>query len=101
MAGSEKKTRDKSNQIYEKRIQSYTDFLWKVMLAHNVYLNMDLKGDFIPHNKLKAYVGHGNNCNMIKGLLKRRFWWAITDEYTEDCLFVWTQIKVGKIYERQ
>jgi hypothetical protein len=71
------------------------------MLAHNVYLNMDLAGDFNPQHKLKAFVGYGNNCNMIKGLLKRRFWWTISEENSEECSFVWTQIKVAKIYERQ
>ena len=30
--------------------------------------------------KYKAFVGFGNNSSMIKGLLKRRFWWTITDD---------------------
>lgn len=78
MAGSEKKMRDKSNQVYEKRIKSYTEFLWKMMLAHSVYLNLDLELGFNVNKKMKAFVGYGNNCNMIKGLLKRRFWWTVT-----------------------
>lgn len=51
--------------------------------------------------KLKAYVGPGNNGAMIKGLLKRRFWWSIVDERTDDCQFVWTQIKVNEIFGKQ
>lgn len=51
--------------------------------------------------KLKAYVGFGNNCNMIKGLIKRRFWWTVSEDLTDDCLFVWTQLKINKIFERQ
>ena len=50
---------------------------------------------------MKAFVGFGNNGNMIKGLIKRRFWWTVSEEMTEDCVFVWTQIKINKIYERQ
>jgi|LakMenEpi03Aug12_release.lakeMendotaPanAssembly.Ray.scaffolds.fasta_scaffold2501820_2 hypothetical protein len=38
---------------------------------------------------------------MIKSLIKRRFWWVISEEMTDDCAFVWTQIKINKIYEKQ
>ena len=38
---------------------------------------------------------------MIKGLIKRRFWWTITEELTDDSMFVWTQIKINKIFEKQ
>jgi hypothetical protein len=71
------------------------------MLAHNVYINLDLKLPPNSFKKLKAFVGFGNNCNMIKGLLKRRFWWSISEEMADECLFVWTQIKMNKIYQRQ
>ena len=71
------------------------------MLAHGVYLNLDLAPPRTSVKRIKAYVGGGNNCNMIKGLLKRRFWWVISDQPTDDCMFVWTQLKVRKIFERQ
>lgn len=67
------------NPIYERRIKSYTDFIWKIMLAHNIYNNLDFSSKQISKQKIKAYVGPGNNCNMIKGLLKRRFWWTVVD----------------------
>lgn len=38
---------------------------------------------------------------MVRGLLKRRFWWTLTDEKTADCSFIWTQIKVNEIFARQ
>jgi len=38
---------------------------------------------------------------MIKGLLKRRFWWMVVEEYSEDCMFVWTQLKNNKIFMKQ
>ena len=38
---------------------------------------------------------------MIKGLLKRRFWWTIVDERNTDCHFVWTQIKINDIFNKQ
>jgi hypothetical protein len=27
--------------------------------------------------RYKAWIGGGNNGNLIKGLLKRRFWWNV------------------------
>jgi hypothetical protein len=74
------------------------------MLAHNVYLDLDLEPSSIANKKYKpckAFIGFGNNSNMIKSLLKRRFWWTISEEFNEDCAFAWTQIKINKIYERQ
>jgi hypothetical protein len=38
---------------------------------------------------------------MIKGLLKRRFWWTVVDDYSEDCVCVWTQLKNNKIFMKQ
>jgi hypothetical protein len=71
------------------------------MLAHNIYINLDLEPPALTSRKYIAYVGYGNNCNMIKGLLRRRFWWTLSEELTEDCAFAWTQIKINKIYEKQ
>jgi len=69
-------------------------------VAHNIYINLDLSQpkSFTP---LKAFLGCGNNSNMIRGLIKRRFWWNISENYTPDCLFAWTQIKIKNIYQRQ
>jgi hypothetical protein len=53
------------------------------MIAHNIYINLDLPGSQMPFKKRKAFVGFGNNCNMIKGLIKRRFWWTVVDEMTD------------------
>ena len=84
-------------------MKSYLDFLWKVMLSHNIYINLDLKHDDINNRpkKVKAYIAPGNNGAMVRGLLKRRFWWVLSDERTADCNFVWTQLKLPEIFERQ
>lgn len=73
------------------------------MLAHNVYLDLDLEPYTVnkKYKPCKAYIGCGNNSNMIKSLLKRRFWWTISEEFSEDCVLAWTQIKITKIFERQ
>ncbi len=79
------------------------DFLFKVQVSYNFSTCLDIKYEDMGNRpkKLKAYVGPGNNGAMIKGLLKRRFWWSIVDERTDDCQFVWTQIKVNEIFGKQ
>lgn len=72
-----------------------------MQFSHNFYINLDLADVVTKIRKLKAFVGYGNNCNMIKGLLKRRFWWTIAEDMAEDCAFVWTQIKIQGVYDRQ
>ncbi len=51
------------------------------MYAHSIFLSLELKNDDINNRpkKLKAYIALGNNGAMIKGILKRRFWWTLTD----------------------
>jgi hypothetical protein len=34
---------------------------------------------------------------MVKSILKRRFWWTISDKQ-EGCNFVWTQLKQNNIF---
>jgi hypothetical protein len=66
------------NLVYEKRIRSYTELVWKINMAHNVHVDLSLKQDsFAKIFKYKAFVGFGNNSSMIKGLLRRRFWWTL------------------------
>jgi hypothetical protein len=45
--------------------------------------------------KYKAWVGSGNNGNLIKSLLKRRFWWNVVEDKTLNANFIWTQLKVN------
>lgn len=51
------------------------------MFAHGIYMNLDLKlkVEEIKQKKMKAYVCLGNNGAMVRGLLKRRFWWTLVD----------------------
>lgn len=75
----------------------YFDFLWKVSFSNRLRLQFP---ETVP-KKYKAFVGRGNNSNLIKTLLKRReAWWTFTDKIDE-ANFVWTQIKVNSIYNNQ
>lgn len=72
---------------------AYQDFLWKVNYANGLYV-------VIPEAECsyKAFIGSGNNCTLIRSVLKRRFWWNITEKM-ENCQFVWTQLKVNSIFK--
>jgi hypothetical protein len=37
--------KEEQNEVYDKRIKSYLDFIWKNMLSHNIYINLDLRND--------------------------------------------------------
>lgn len=50
--------------------------------------------------KFKYFVGAGNNSNLIKGLMRRRPWFQITEK-PQDSHFVWTQIKITSIFTLQ
>jgi hypothetical protein len=51
-------------------------------------------------NKIKYFIGPGNNSNLIKGIIKRRPWFQLTDKVQEAQL-VWTQIKVPTVFQLQ
>ena len=57
------------------------------MYAHGIYMNLDIKlrGEEAKPKKMKAYVCLGNNGAMVRGLIKRRFWWTLVEERTSDC----------------
>lgn len=52
----------------------YRDLLWKVNYSNGLYVTT-------PENLImpyKFYVGEGNNSNLIRGIMRRRFWWTQT-----------------------
>ena len=50
-----------------------------------------------PETTYRAFIGFGNNSNLIKSILKRRYWWTIVDK-SEGCHFVWSQLKINTIF---
>lgn len=53
----------------------YRSMIWKVNYSNMLYVE-------IPHeyeHRLKVYIGKGNNSGLVKGLVKRRIWLAVTD----------------------
>ena len=54
----------------------YKDFLWKVNFTNLIHVRMpdDIEKPY------KFFVGKGNNSALIKGIMRRRFWWQIVDK---------------------
>ena len=70
--------------------------MWKVSYSNGLIVEVPEEYD----NKVRFFVGPGNNSNLLKGVMLRRPWWALTDKIQE-ASFVWTQIKIGSIFEQQ
>lgn len=67
-------------------------------MTHNVFDPVIISDQGIKNEaKYKYYVGKGNNRQLVKALMKRRFWWIETDDINE-ASFVWTQLKVNGLF---
>lgn len=60
-----------ADTVYERKINSYVNFLYKINFSNCVYTDLSLSN---PGKSYKVKVGRGNNSELIKMLLKRRFW---------------------------
>lgn len=58
----------------------YVDWVFPVMLDHR-------------ERRVEIFVGQGNNSNLIKKVLKKRWWLQLGEAVTANTQFVWTQIK--------
>ena len=95
-------TGDSSKTVYQNKIQAYQEFLFLVNFAHKIYDPLILTENpesLKAENQYKYYLGKGNNCLLVKSLLKRRFWWVQTTEISE-ANFVWTQLKINSYYQK-
>jgi len=53
----------------------YHDFIWKLNYSNGLYVR-PTQQDVI----YKVFIGSGNNSNLIKNTIRKRFWWTITDQ---------------------
>lgn len=70
--------------------------MWKIGFSNDLIVEPVKEYE----NKIKFYVGAGNNSNLIKGILRRRNWLQLTDR-VESAQIVWTQIKISNIFQGQ
>lgn len=63
-----------ADTVYERKITSYIKFLYKVNFSNSIYTDLALSS---PGKVYKIKIGPGNNSELIKMLIKRRFWLEI------------------------
>lgn len=78
------------------KIECYRDFLWKVNFSNNLFVEPEFDND----KPYRVYIGRGNNSMLVRGLMKRRFWWVIVDK-PECANFSWTQLKIPELIGSQ
>ena len=72
--------------------------LWKINFSNRLYV-LTPKTIISPY---KAYVGGGNNSRLIKGIVKRRYWWVLVEKsYSNEANLLWTQLKVNDFFQKQ
>jgi hypothetical protein len=60
-----------TDTVYERKITSYVEFLYKLNFANRMYVDLSLSK---PKTVYRVRVGPGNNAMLVKSLLRRRFW---------------------------
>ena len=86
-----------SDNIYQKKICSYLEFLYKVNFSNNIYVDLSLSG---PIKQYRVKIGRGNNRQLVSSILKRRFWFEVTNS-NEDLAFIWSQDTKSIIHKSQ
>lgn len=49
--------------------------------------------------KFYYYIGGGNNCNLIRSILRKRSWWSEVDSMSK-ANFVWTQLRNSQVLSK-
>ena len=79
--------------VYEAKVKAYREFVFVIHFAHSRFDSIVIPSEpVLPELRYKAFVGRGNNCLLLKGLLRKRYWWVFEEDVTK-CQFVWTQLK--------
>lgn len=87
---------DSEVTIYEQKIKAFREFIFLIKMVHNIFEPVVISDQILKNNdnKYKYFVGKGNNRQLVKTLMKRRFWWVETEDVNE-AQFVWTQLKIN------
>ena len=96
-----------SDFVSDVKDRMFESLMYHINLSNGLYSDghyLSAKPHFQKKTNFKAYVCKGNNGNIIKTILKKRWWWTIVDRWdTDQCDFIWTQwfkIKVSKSIEQ-
>ena len=62
------------DKVYFKKIYSFLYFVNKIRYANNMPVSNMVLNERYNGEKVKVFVGNGNNKYLIIALLRRRFW---------------------------
>ena len=83
--------------MIKKKFEVYKDFLWKINFTNGIYVKLK---DTIE-NPYKIYIGKGNNSNLLRTIVRKRFWWQLVDKINFETNLVWTQLKMNEFFPLQ
>lgn len=66
-------------------------------MTNRMYRPLEFEG---YANPIKYWVGCGNNSQLVRSILKKRFW-MVAAVSPEEANFVWTQIKITRLFAFQ
>ena len=70
--------------------------------SYGFFAEMDREEELKGDKRYRAWIGGGNNSPLVRELIKRRFWWQITEDRTNlDVNFIWTQLKLPDYFKKQ
>jgi hypothetical protein len=79
---------------FDERLHKYLEFLFMINVSNRIYRNLYMELE----SPLRYAVDRGNNANLIRNIMARRFLW---EESERNPIFVWSQLKNRKLHTRQ
>ena len=81
------------NYVFLAKLQSYHNFILKINLSNGILI----KPEKIPY---RIFIGKGNNSELIRNVIKERWWWQLCDSFDSNVNFLWTQLKNQEFLEK-
>lgn len=90
--------RNQTDTISNFKLQAYLRFNEMVQKEFKIERNIEIEEEKPSASRVfKAYIGKGNNWQVVKNTLKYRNWWTLVGKCKKDTNFVWTQWLKHKI----
>ncbi|EGR30742.1 tubulin-tyrosine ligase family protein, putative [Ichthyophthirius multifiliis] len=79
------------------KMSAYRDFCQSINFSNGIYMQLNEEKSRPIY---KAFVGKGNNCLLIRMVIKQRWWWTITDNKDDQNInLYWTQLRKNNILD--
>ncbi|KRX10767.1 hypothetical protein PPERSA_04934 [Pseudocohnilembus persalinus] len=93
---SSNKGKLKKEEQFFAKLSAYREFLALINFSNSIFVQ-------IPKEKqgsiYTAFIGKGNNHQLVKQILKQRWWWNITNSVDNNVNFVYTQTRNNNFVE--